>query len=177
MRAACALLLCRLAFFNGPALDGLMQKAGLMRLLPKSLRQMHNMLPPLERHYGRLPEVSAGGGKKARAGGSISGCAATPSFHRPILPTARVPATQWLRSMDSQATRLLRRSALFTPPEQPAQQFAKANLAVFDVGSSEVDAIIVNAAAVWRSTQGVWHLLHASPEEEAGKKLAAKVRR
>src|SRR4051812_23403043 len=38
-------------------LDGLMTRLGLLKLLPKSLRQLHAMLPPMKPHYGRLPEV------------------------------------------------------------------------------------------------------------------------
>src|SRR5262245_28401457 len=45
-------------------LDRLAQKIGLLRLLPKGLRQLHEMLPPLRRHYGRLPEVPPADGKQ-----------------------------------------------------------------------------------------------------------------
>src|SRR5205823_2389454 len=38
-------------------LDRLLEKTGMLRLLPASLRQLHAMLPRLRPHYGRLPEV------------------------------------------------------------------------------------------------------------------------
>ena len=35
----------------------MLKKVGFFRLLPRSLRDLHGMLPPLKAHYGRLPEV------------------------------------------------------------------------------------------------------------------------
>src|SRR6516162_6963475 len=38
-------------------LDRLLQKSGLLKVLPSKLRQMHEMLPRLKPHHGRLPRV------------------------------------------------------------------------------------------------------------------------
>src|SRR5437870_5573259 len=47
--------------------DRLIEFLRLPRLLPRSLRQMHEMLPPLTRHYGRFPEIlPAEGIRRAR---------------------------------------------------------------------------------------------------------------
>src|SRR5947209_14704767 len=38
-------------------LDWLLKKTGLLNVLPRTLRDLHAMLPPLKKHYGRLPEI------------------------------------------------------------------------------------------------------------------------
>src|SRR5262249_39813316 len=45
-------------------LDWLMRKSGLLRLMPRFFRQLHDTVPPLQRHYGRLPEVLPAEGKQ-----------------------------------------------------------------------------------------------------------------
>src|SRR5262245_27591316 len=54
-RMRLALAPARLMQWTG--VDWLLRKIGFFKLLPKSLRQFHDMLPPLRRHYGKLPEV------------------------------------------------------------------------------------------------------------------------
>src|SRR6516165_6570465 len=45
-------------------LDRFLEKTRLLRLLPRSLRQMQEILPRLKPHYGRLPEVLPAEGKQ-----------------------------------------------------------------------------------------------------------------
>jgi glycolate oxidase iron-sulfur subunit len=157
-------------------LDWLMQKAGLMRVLPKSLRQMHAMLPELDRHYGRLPEILPAEGKRRARVALFLGCASDAFFPQTNLATARVLQRNgcevWIPKQQGCCGALHYHAA----QEQPAQQFAQANLAVFDIGSNDFDAIIVNAAGCAAQLKDYGHLLHGTPYEEAGKKLAAKVR-
>jgi glycolate oxidase iron-sulfur subunit len=161
-------------------LDSLIRKAGLTRLLPKSLRQMHDMLPRLERHYGRLPEVLPAQGKRRARVALFLGCAGDAFFPQTNLATARVLQLNgcevWIPRQQGCCGALHYHAA----QEQPAQRFARANLAAFGHGFSEaaekVDAIIVNAAGCGAQLKDYGHLLHGTPEEEAGKKLAAKVR-
>src|SRR5947209_3143619 len=49
-----ALAPARLLQWSG--LDAFMKKMGLLKYLPRSLRLMHDMVPRLKPHYGRLPE-------------------------------------------------------------------------------------------------------------------------
>src|ERR1051326_7521143 len=71
-------------------LDRVLAKIGLLKLLPRSLRQMHNMLPRLERHYGRLPEVLPAEGKRRANVALFTGCAADAFFPQTNVATARV---------------------------------------------------------------------------------------
>src|SRR5438132_7503024 len=50
-------LLAPVRWLQRIGLDRLLDRIGLPRLLPRSLRQMHEMLPRLKPHYGRLPEI------------------------------------------------------------------------------------------------------------------------
>src|SRR5262249_33808138 len=61
-------------------LDGLLRKVGLLRLLPRALREMHDMLPRLRPHYGRLPEVLPADGKRRARVALFTGCAADAFF-------------------------------------------------------------------------------------------------
>src|SRR5437016_4805076 len=45
-------------------MDWLLAKIGFFRILPRTLRDLHGMLPPLAKHYGRLPEVLPAEGKR-----------------------------------------------------------------------------------------------------------------
>jgi len=161
-------------------LDSLIRKTGLTRLLPKSLRQLHDMLPRLERHYGRLPEVLPAQGKRRARVALFLGCAGDAFFPQTNLATARVLQRNgcevWIPRQQGCCGALHYHAA----QEGPAQKFARANLAAFGHGFSEaaekVDAIIVNAAGCGAQLKDYGHLLHDTPEEEAGKKLAAKVR-
>src|SRR6185369_16119649 len=69
-------------------LDGAVRKLG--RLLPASLRRMQDIVPRLEPHYGKLPEVlPAEGPRRARVALFI-GCAADTFYPQTTLATARV---------------------------------------------------------------------------------------
>src|SRR5207253_6933882 len=70
--------------------DALLRKAGLLRLLPRSLRQFHDMLPPLKPHHGRLPEILPAEGKRRARVALFVGCAADAIFPETNLATARV---------------------------------------------------------------------------------------
>ncbi len=60
--------------------------------------------------------------------------------------------------------------------ERPAQAFAAANCAAFGSELEKVDAIVVNAAGCGAMLKDYGHLLHHTPNEDAGRKLASKVR-
>src|SRR5437588_2280731 len=87
-RTRWALAPVRLLQWTG--LDRLLEKTGALRLLPRSLRQMHAMLPRLKSHYGRLPEVLPAEGRRRARVALFLGCAADAIFPATNLATARV---------------------------------------------------------------------------------------
>src|SRR5687767_11275554 len=73
LRTRLALGPVRLAQLTG--LDWLMRKSGLMRLMPRSVREMYEILPRMQRHR-RLPEVLPAEGKRRARVALFLGCVA-----------------------------------------------------------------------------------------------------
>src|SRR2546425_4676706 len=83
-------LVAPLRWLQKTRLDRLLEKTGIIRLLPRSLRQMQEMLPRLKPHYGRLPEIIPAEGKRRARVALFTGCAADAFFPETNLNTARV---------------------------------------------------------------------------------------
>jgi glycolate oxidase iron-sulfur subunit len=167
-------------FLQWTGLDRLVEKSGLLRLLPRSLRQMHEMVPRLQPARGRLPEVlPAEGNRRARVA-LFLGCAGDAFLPQTTLATARVLQRNgcevWVPPSQGCCGALHYHAA----QEAPARQFAEANCAAFGAGladtAEQVDAIVVNAAGCGALLKDYGHLLHGTPAEAAGKAFAAKVR-
>jgi glycolate oxidase iron-sulfur subunit len=197
-RMRLALAPARFAQWTG--LDTLMRTLGMYSLMPSSLRQMHEMLPPLKAHYGQMPEVLPAEGPRRARVALFTGCAADAFFPETNLATARVLQKNgcevWIPRQQGCCGALHYHAAL----EEPAKQFARENCAVFLMppspfgrgaalplpspsgrgaggeGFSDVDAIIVNAAGCGAMLKDYGHLFHGAPEEEAAKTFAKKVR-
>jgi glycolate oxidase iron-sulfur subunit len=169
-------LLAPVRWLQKLGLDQLMERIGLPRLLPRSLRQMQDMLPRLKAHYGRLPEIlPAEGPRRARVALFI-GCAADAFFPQTTLNTARVLQKNgcevWIPRNQVCCGALHYHAA---HPEG-AQQFAQINCDVFASAPNPLDAVIVNAAGCGAMLKEYSHLFPHHPASEAAETLAAKVR-
>jgi glycolate oxidase iron-sulfur subunit len=170
-RARAALAPLRLLRRTG--LDRLLNRSGLLRLLPRRLRGMHDMLPPLGPHPSRLPELlPARGPRRARAA-LFTGCVADAVFPETNRATARVLQHNGCEVWVPPAQGCCGALHYHAGRDRPARHFAAANCAAFGDG---VDAIVVNAAGCGAMLKDYGHLLHGTPLAEAGAKLAAKVR-
>jgi glycolate oxidase iron-sulfur subunit len=149
-----------------------MQKLGMFSLMPRSLRQMHAMLPPLKAHYGSLPEVLPAEGPKRARVALFTGCAADAFYPQTNLATARVLQKNgcevWIPRSQGCCGALHFHGAL----EEPAKAFARANCRAFLPDGAEVDAIIVNAAGCGAMLKDYGHLL----EDEQAARFAKKVK-
>src|SRR5262245_54909560 len=154
-------------------LDRLAARLGLLRFLPKSARQLHDMLPHLEPHYGRLPEVLPAEGKRRARVALFIGCAGDAFFPQTTLATARVLQRNgcevWIPRGQVCCGALHYHSA----QEGPARDFARRNCRAFS--SADVDAIIVNAAGCGAMLKDYGHLLHATGSAETARTFAGKV--
>jgi glycolate oxidase iron-sulfur subunit len=155
-------------------LQGIVDRLG--RLLPRSLRLMHEIVPPLERHYGRLPEVLPAEGKRRARVALFLGCAADAFFPQTNLATARVLQANgcevWVPPRQECCGALHYHSGLVAE----AQHLATANCTAFGKGLAEVDAIINNAGGCGPVLKEYGHLLEKTPTAEVGAAFAAKVR-
>jgi glycolate oxidase iron-sulfur subunit len=173
-----ALAPARLMQWTG--MDWFMRVSGLLNLLPRSLRQMHDMLPPLKWHYGMLPELLPADGKRRARVGLFLGCVADAIFPETTVATARVLQRNgcdvWIPRRQGCCGALHYHSA----QEEPAQRFARANCHAFALDTpgsvNDLDAIIVNAAGCGAMLKDYHHLLHDTPAVKAGEAFAAKVR-
>jgi glycolate oxidase iron-sulfur subunit len=146
------------------------------RLLPRPLRQMQEMLPPLRPHYGRLPEVLPAEGKRRARVALFTGCVADAIFPKTNLATARVLQRNgcevWIPRGQGCCGALHYHSSM----EEPARTFAAANCAVFESSASQLDAIIVNAAGCGAMLKDYGHLMHDTPQAAAAAAFSGKVK-
>jgi glycolate oxidase iron-sulfur subunit len=157
----------------------LMQRVGLRgvvdrlgRFLPRSLRLMQEIVPPLAPHYGRLPELlPAEGNRRARVALFV-GCAADAFFPQTTVATARVLQRNgcdvWIPRKQVCCGALHYHAGLVAA----AQQLANANCDVFARDLEQVDAIINNAGGCGPVLKDYGHLLG----DDRGAKFAQKVR-
>jgi len=158
-------------------LDWLLRKSGALRLLPHSLREMHGMLPPLKRHYGRFPEVLPAEGKRRARVALFLGCVADAIYPETQLATARVLQKNgcevWIPRSQGCCGALHYHSAM----EPQARELAAANCSSFGMTGADadsVDAIIINAAGCGAMLKDYEHLMHGTSFEESARKFVAK---
>jgi glycolate oxidase iron-sulfur subunit len=173
-RTRLALAPARLAQWTG--LDWLMRKSGLLRLLPRRMREMHNMLPPLHRHYGSMPEVLPAEGPRRARVALFLGCVADAIYPETQVATTRVLQINgcevWIPRSQQCCGALHYHSAM----DEPARELAVKNLEAFGfVGSKrdEPDAVIINAAGCGAMLKDYAHLLHDSEHADAAKRFVA----
>jgi glycolate oxidase iron-sulfur subunit len=173
-RMRLALAPARLLQWSG--LDWLLKKIGFFKLLPGSLRQFHDMLPPMRPHYGKLPEVLPAEGPRRARVALFTGCAGDAFFPETTVATARVLQKNgcevWVPPTQVCCGALHYHAAR----EEPAQAFARENCEVFLSKAEAVDAIIINAAGCGAMLKDYGHLLHGTPLAEQGTILAKKAK-
>jgi glycolate oxidase iron-sulfur subunit len=139
-------------------LDRAVEKMGLLRLLPGSLRQMHDMLPRLRPHGGTLPEILPAEGPRRARVALFTGCAADAFFPQTNLATARVLQKNGCEVWVPPGQVCCGALHYHAAQEDAARHFAKQNVAVFGAQLQDVDAIIVNAAGCGAQLKDYGHL-------------------
>jgi glycolate oxidase iron-sulfur subunit len=155
-------------------LDKLLDRSGLTRLLPKFAKQLNDMLPRLQPHYGRLPEVLPAQGPRRARVALFLGCAADAFYPQTNLATARVLQRNGCEVWIPRGQKCCGALHYHAAVPAPAQELAQSNCSIFRTGG--IDAVIVNAAGCGAMLKEYHHLLHDTPAAAAGAKLAGKVR-
>jgi glycolate oxidase iron-sulfur subunit len=156
-------------------LDAAFERLGVMRLMPKSLRQMHAMLPHLQPGRGRLPEILPAEGKRRARVALFLGCAADALFPQTTLATARVLQHNGCDVFIPRRQACCGALHYHLGLAGPARAFADENLRAFEAflgQSADCDAIVVNAAGCGAMLKDYGHLV----ESEAARHFAGKVR-
>jgi glycolate oxidase iron-sulfur subunit len=169
-----ALAPARLMQWTG--IDALLSRVGMFRLVPRSLRQLHDMLPPLRWHHGRLPEVLPAEGQRRARVALFTGCAGDAFFPETNRATAAVLQKNgcevWVPRTQVCCGALHYHAAL----EEPARELAERNCTAFLPAGAEVDAIVVNAAGCGAMLKDYGHLFHSTPHAERAAAFARKVK-
>jgi glycolate oxidase iron-sulfur subunit len=161
-------------------LDRVLEKIGALRLLPRSLRQMYDMLPRLKPHYGRLPEVLPAEGERRARVALFTGCASDAFFPETNVATARLLQRNGCEVWIPRSQVCCGALHYHGGREHAAQHFASINCEVFGPGlagvADQVDAIIVNAAGCGAILKNYGHLLRGHPTRVPADLFAGKVR-
>lgn len=159
-------------------MDWLLRKIGFFRILPRSLRQFHEMLPPLRKHYGTLPEVLPAEGKKRARVALFTGCAGDAFFPRTTLATAKVLQKNGCEVWVPRSQVCCGALHYHSSRAEPARQFAEQNLQTFFPAgiAGQVDAVIVNAAGCGAMLKEYHHLFHGTEREQEATRFAKKAR-
>src|SRR5262245_60130816 len=155
-------------------LRGLVDRMG--SLLPRSLRGMQEMVPQLASAPGKLPEVLPAEGTRRARVALLRGCAADAFFPQATWATAKVLQQNgcevWLPPGQGCCGALHYHAGLV----EPAQQFARDNVAAVEKELPRLDAIINNAGGCGPVLKEYGHLLHGTAHEGRGAAFAARVR-
>jgi glycolate oxidase iron-sulfur subunit len=160
----------------------LMQRLGLdwlANLAPRPLREMHRMLPRLQPHYGRLPEVLPAEGPRRARVGLFLGCVADAVYPQTNYATAMVLQKNGCEVVIPRSQGCCGALHYHAGREGPAVEFAEGNLAAFGFTNSEwksLDAVVTNAAGCGAMLKDYAHLTHHSRHAEEGSAFAAKVK-
>ncbi len=149
-------------------------------LMPRSLRQMQEIVPRLSPSHGQLPELLPAIGKKRARVALFVGCAADAFFPQTTVATARVlqhnGCDVWIPRQQGCCGALHAHSGLV----EPAHKFAARNCEAFGPGLAEglekVDAIITNAGGCGPVLRDYGHLLEGTDQVNAGDRFAGKVK-
>lgn len=176
-RTRLALAPARLLQWTG--IDWALEQSGLTRLLPKSLRTMKGMLPPLKRHYGRLPEVLPAEGKRRARVGLFLGCVADGLYPQTNYATAKVLQANgcevWIPRTQGCCGALHYHAA----DEHTTAELAAKNCDAFGMTGDEwnsLDVIVTNAAGCGAMLKDYAHLMKDTPQAEAAARFNGKVR-
>ncbi len=161
-------------------LDALLERSGITKLLPPSVRQLQAMLPRLAPNPGRLPEVLSAEGKRRKRVALFTACAADAFFPQTNLATARILQKNGCEVWTPRSQVCCGALHFHAAQEEPAKVRAIRNCEVFgpalEAMVDQVDAIIVNAAGCGAMLKDYGHLLADGPQRDLARKLAGRVR-
>src|SRR5216684_4416778 len=140
------------------AIDRLLEKSGLTRLMPERLRRMQRFLPRLVPGGPAFPEfLPAIGAKRARVA-LFTGCVADAVFRHTHWATARVLQHNGCDVVVPKSQVCCGAIHYHSGADAPAMQMAQTNCAAFDAAG--VDAVIVNVAGCGSMLKDYGHIAH-----------------
>lgn len=155
------LLSLPLALYQRSGLRRVVQKSGVLGLLPARLQAMERLLPPITLSAPSIPERLAAKGTPRRRVGLLLGCVQRAFFADVNAATARVLAAEGCEVIVPQMQGCCGALAEHAGEEQAAMAAARALIEVFE--KTEVDTIVINAAGCGSAMKRYGHLLRRDP--------------
>jgi glycolate oxidase iron-sulfur subunit len=163
-----------LAAYQKTGLDRLLRRARVTRLLPRSLRALTEITPPVRRR-ARLPEVLPARGERRARVGLLTGCVQDAFFSDVNAATARVLAAEGCEVIVPRGQSCCGALSTHNGRTAEARRFARRLVATFE--AAEVDAIVVNAAGCSSAMKEYGETLRDDPQwAERAARLAARTR-
>ncbi len=167
-----SLLRWPLLAYQRSGLRSLVQRIGLLRLLPRQLRALEALMPAVPSRKEKIP-ARIGSGVSRRRVGLILGCVQREFLPEVNAATARVLMAEGCDIAAPREQGCCGALLLHAGEEEKALQFARRMIDVFE--DAEVDAIIVNAGGCGSSLKEYGRLLSDDPEyAERAARFAAK---
>ena len=140
----------------------LVQKSGLLSLLPLRLQAMERLLPPITFANVRLPARIPASGQQRKRVGLLLGCVQRVFFGGVNQATARVLAAEGCEVIVPQAQGCCGALAEHAGEEHDAMAAARRLIDAFE--EADVETIVVNAAGCGSAMKRYGHLLRNDPE-------------
>ncbi len=164
-----------LGLYQKLGVQRLLQKSGLLGLLPKRLQSMERLLPPITFGQRELPARIPAQGQQRKRVGLLLGCVQRVFFGSVNEATARVLAAEGCEVVVPQTQQCCGALAEHAGEEQDAMEAARRLIDAFD--ASGVDTIVINAAGCGSAMKRYGHLLRNDPAyAEKAKAFGAKCR-
>ncbi|MBL9122564.1 MAG: (Fe-S)-binding protein [Planctomycetaceae bacterium] len=151
----------------------LLDRLGMLRLLPSRLRQLARMLPPRQRENAQLPEVLPAIGRRRARVALFTGCVADAMFRGTHWATVRVLQQNGCDVIVPRDQVCCGAIHYHAGNSDPARDFADQNLAAF--ARHQVDAVLVNVAGCGAMLKDYGHHWHDGRQNERAE-FAGQVR-
>jgi glycolate oxidase iron-sulfur subunit len=150
-----------LGLYQKLGVQRLVQKSGLLSLLPRRLQAMERLLPPITFGGNGLPSrIPARGSQRARVG-LLLGCVQRVFFGSVNEATARVLAAEGCEVIIPETQQCCGALAEHAGEEKDAMEAARRLIDAFEKAS--VDTIVINAAGCGSAMKRYGHLLRNDP--------------
>jgi glycolate oxidase iron-sulfur subunit len=164
-----------LGIYQKSGFQRLLQRSGVLRLLPKRLEAMERLLPPISFHHPKLPARIPAEGTPRQRVGLLLGCVQRVFFGEVNHATARVLSAEGCEVIVPQEQECCGALAEHGGEEANAMRAARRLIDVFE--RANVDTIVVNAAGCGSAMKRYGHLLRNDQEyAQRAKAFSAKCR-
>ena len=162
-----------LQLYQQLGIRSLLEKSGLLRLLPERLQAMHDLLPDYE--DCPCPEHVLPAGPPRRRVGLMLGCVQRAFFNRVNAATVRVLAAEGCEVFAPQTQACCGALATHVGREEQSREAARRMIDEFE--KLDVDEIAINAAGCGSNLKSYGHILRDDPQyAERAQRFAAKCR-